>query len=89
MEKLPLKLINNTLRHLDNFDLKSCRLVDRRFCSQATPHLFQHILLYASPQSFTNLRTISNDAEFCGYVRKITYDTRLLPSSKAKHTWSS
>jgi hypothetical protein len=89
MDQLPLELINNTLRHLDTLDLKSSRLVDRRFCSQATPCLFQQILLYACPKSFQKLRAISDNAEFRGYVRKITYDTRLLPSSKGERNWSS
>lgn len=65
-------------------DLKNIRQVARRWAKAAQPALFRTLFLRINLESFERLQDISRHSTFSKYVRKISYDGRVLEESAAR-----
>jgi hypothetical protein len=65
---------------LSRHDLKTIRLVSHAWNNSAQVLLFEHVNLKLTRESFKRLRNIAQHEKLSKYVRKITYDAKLLIS---------
>ena len=91
-DTLPAEVIDNVLDHLTVDDLKTCRLVNKRTSSLATPGVFREVHLSLNMRSVKNLENIVNHSQLGGHLvhRLVWHRYGLMDMAKklAKPVWS-
>ncbi|KAL9111936.1 MAG: hypothetical protein Q9227_003786 [Pyrenula ochraceoflavens] len=87
MERLPPEILDMVLDYCSQTELKNLRLTGSTISKVVLRHLYGWIRVVAHPQSFKNLLHLSRHPDIKHCVRRVTYDTRMLPTTASSFHW--
>jgi hypothetical protein len=87
IDDLPNKLLSEVFHQLSRSGLRTVRLVDHRACGTATPILFNDVYFSLTPQSWKNLKSISECLHLARLLHVLHFDAKILPRYQTQISW--
>lgn len=87
MDRLSVELIHIICSSLQTTDVGQLRCTSKFYASVGRPHMFRHLHLMFTPESFKRLHKISSDPTLAPYVKSLFYEADTLPVYRSYSDW--